>query len=248
MTKLSGKVAVVTGASKGIGAGIAKALAKQGASVVVNYNSGKDDADSVVAEITSAGGTAVAVQADVSKPEQAEGLIETAVEHYGRLDILVNNAGIYRFAGIEDVTEESFRTHFDLNVLGVLMTMKAATRHLPEGGSIVNISSTGVSLHLPTTAIYAGSKGAVNVLSGVVAGELAERKIRVNVVNSGYVPTEGNHTVGMVGSDMEADLIEDTPLGRAGEPGDIADAVVFLASDDARFITAEEINVSGGLF
>lgn len=248
MSKLEGKVAVVTGASKGLGAGIAKSLARAGASVIVNYASSKAGADKVVEAITSAGGKAIAVQGDVSKSADAEGLIEAAIREFGRLDVLVNNAGIYdEYAPIGEFTEALYRRQFDVNVLGVMLMMKFASKHLKEGGSIINISTVGVSVQLPTTSVYAGSKGAVNVISGVVAKELAPRKIRVNVINSGYVQTEGNHAAGIVGSKLEADFIAQTPLGRAGQPGDIADAVTFLASDDARFITGEQINVSGGI-
>jgi 3-oxoacyl-[acyl-carrier protein] reductase len=247
MSKLEGKVAVVTGASKGIGAAIAKALAKDGAAVVVNYASSKAGADTVVEAITAAGGKAIAVQGDVSKAAQAQGLIEAAVEQFGRLDVLVNNSGIYEFASIEDVTEEHYRRLFDVNVLGVLLTTQAAARHLGEGGSIVNISSAVTSVHTPTTAAYTGTKGAVNAITGVLANELAPRKIRVNVVSPGFVVTEGTHSAGIVGSEMEAGLVAQTPLGRAGQPDDIAGVVAFLASDDARWVTGEEITASGGI-
>ncbi|MGH1573847.1 glucose 1-dehydrogenase [Methylobacterium sp. P31] len=247
MSKLEGKVAVVTGASKGIGAAIAKALAQHGASVVVNYVSSKAGAGTVVEAITAAGGKAIAVQGDVSKATQAQGLIEAAVEQFGRLDVLVNNSGVYEFAPIEDVTEEHYRRLFDVNVLGVLLTSQAAARHLGEGGSIVNISSAVTSVHTPTTAAYTGTKGAVNAISGVLANELAPRKIRVNVVSPGFVVTEGTHSAGIVGSEMEAGLVAQTPLGRAGQPDDIAGVVAFLASDDARWVTGEEITASGGI-
>lgn len=247
MAKLDGKVAVVTGASKGIGAAIAKALAKNGAAVVVNYASSKAGADAVVEAITSAGGKAVAVQGDVSKASEAQGLIEAAVNQFGRLDVLVNNSGIYEFASIEEVTEEHYRRLFDVNVLGVLLTTQAAAKRLGEGGSIVNISSAITHVHTPTAAAYAGTKGAVNAISGVLANELAPRKIRVNVVSPGFVVTEGTHTAGVVGSDMETGLVAQTPLGRAGQPDDIAGVVAFLASDDARWLTGEVITASGGI-
>ncbi len=247
MSKLDGKVAVVTGASKGIGAAIAKALAKEGAAVVVNYASSQAGADAVVAAITSAGGKAVAVQGDVSKAAQAQGLIEAAVKQFGRLDILVNNSGVYEFATIDEVTEEHYRRLFDVNVLGVLLATQAATKHLGEGGSIINISSVAASIHPATTAAYSGTKGAVNAISGVLANELAPRKIRVNVVSPGYVVTEGTHTAGIAGSEMEAGMVAQTPLGRAGQPDDIAGVVAFLASDDARWVTGEDINVGGGV-
>ncbi|GJD55184.1 glucose 1-dehydrogenase [Methylobacterium dankookense] len=247
MAKLDGKVAVVTGASKGIGAAIAKALAKDGASVVVNYASSKTGADAVVEAITAAGGKAVAVQGDVSKAEQAHGLIEAAVKQFGRLDVLVNNSGVYEFSPIEEVTEEHYRRLFDVNVLGVLLATQAAAKHLGEGGSIVNISSVVTDVYPATSAVYSGTKGALNAISGVLANELAPRKIRVNVVSPGFVVTEGTHTAGIAGSEMEAGFVAQTPLGRAGRPDDIAGVVAFLASDDARWVTGEEINASGGV-
>ena len=247
MSRLRGKVAIVTGASKGIGAGIAKSLAQDGAAVVVNYASSKGAADAVVAAITSAGGKAIAVQGDVSKASEAQNLIEAAVKEFGRLDILVNNSGIYEFAGIGEVTEEHYRRQFDVNVLGVLLATQAAAKHLGEGGSIVNISSAITHVHTPSAAVYAGTKGAVNAISGVLANELAPRKIRVNVVSPGYVVTEGTHTAGIAGSEMETGLVAQTPLGRAGHPDDIATVVAFLASDDARWLTGENITASGGI-
>jgi 3-oxoacyl-[acyl-carrier protein] reductase len=247
MSKLEGKVAVVTGASKGIGAAIAKALAKDGAAVVVNYTSSKTGADAVVEAIVSAGGKALAVQGDVSKASEAQALIGAAVSHFGRLDVLVNNAGIYEFAAIEDLTEDHYRRHFDVNVLGVLLTTQAAAKHLGEGGSIVNISSASLHVHTPTTAVYSGTKGALEAISGVLANELGPRKIRVNTVSPGFVVTEGTHAAGFVGSDMEAVLIGRTPLGRSGQPDDIAGVVAFLASDDARWLTGEVIIASGGI-
>ncbi|MCC0806375.1 glucose 1-dehydrogenase [Methylobacterium sp. W2] len=247
MSKLDGKVAVVTGASKGIGAAIAKALAKDGAAVVVNYASSKGGADAVVEAITSAGGKAIAVQADVSKAAQAQELIEAAVQRFGRLDVLVNNSGVYEFASIEDITDEHYRRLFDVNVLGVLLATQAAAKHLGEGGSVVNISSAITHVNTPSAAVYAGTKGALNAISGVLANELAPRRIRVNVVSPGFVVTEGTHTAGIVGSDMEAGFIAQTPLGRAGQPDDIAEVVSFLASDDARWLTGENITASGGI-
>lgn len=247
MAKLSSKVAVVTGASKGIGAGIARALAKEGAAVVVNYASSKAGADAVVADITAAGGRAIAVQGDVSKASEAQGLIEAAVKQFGQLDVLVNNSGIYEFAAIEDITEDHYRRQFDVNVLGILLATQAAVKHLGEGASIVNVSSAITHVHTPTAAVYAGTKGAVNAISGVLANELAPRRIRVNVVSPGFVVTEGTHTAGVVGSEMETGLVAQTPLGRAGHPDDIATVVTFLASDDAGWLTGENITASGGI-
>ena len=247
MAKLSGRVAVVTGASKGIGAAIAKALANDGAAVLVNYASSKAGADAVVEAITAAGGRALAVQGDVSKAADARALMDAAVNAFGRLDILVNNSGIYEFAPIDELTEEHYRRQFDVNVLGVLLATQAASQHLAAGASIINISSAITHVNTPSAAAYAGTKGAVNAISGVLANELAPRGIRVNVVSPGYVVTEGTHTAGIVGSEMEAGLVAQTPLGRAGKPEDIADVVAFLASDDARWLTGENITASGGI-
>lgn len=247
MAKLNGKVAVVTGASKGIGAAIAKQLANDGAAVVVNYVSSKAGADAVVNAITSAGGKAVAVQGDVSKADDARALIDAAVNQFGRLDVLINNSGIYEFAPIEELTEEHYRRQFDVNVLGVLLATQAAVPHLAEGASVINISSAITHVNTPGAAAYAGTKGAVNAISGVLANELAPRGIRVNVVSPGFVVTEGTHTAGIIGSEMEAGIVAQTPLGRAGRPEDIADVVTFLASDGARWLTGENIAASGGI-
>ncbi|MEM5293055.1 glucose 1-dehydrogenase [Burkholderia sp. JPY481] len=246
MSKLTGKVAVVTGASKGIGAAIAKALAAQGASVVVNYASSRAGADKVVADITAAGGKAVAVGGDVSKAADAKGIIDTAIETYGRLDVLVNNSGVYEFATLEEITEAHFHKHFDVNVLGLLLVTQAAAKHLGEGGSIVNVSSVVTRITPATTAVYSGTKGAVDAITGVLAKELGPRKIRVNSVNPGMVETEGTHTAGVIGSDFETWAISTTPLGRIGQPDDIADVVTFLASDDSRWLTGESLIASGG--
>lgn len=246
MAKLEHKVAVVTGASKGIGAAIAKALAAEGAAVVVNYASSKAGADAVVAQITAKGGKAFAVQGDVSKAAQAQALIEAAVQKYGRLDVLVNNSGVYEMAPLGDLTEAQYHKMFDTNVLGVLLTTQAAAKHLGEGGSVINISSAVTSLLPPGSAIYTATKGAVDAITGVLANELGPRKIRVNAINPGLVVTEGTHTAGFVGSDFERSLVEITPLGRAGQPDDIAKVAVFLASDDAGWVTGERLAASGG--
>jgi 3-oxoacyl-[acyl-carrier protein] reductase len=247
MSKLAGKVAVVTGASKGIGAAIARALAAEGAAVVVNYASSKAGADAVVAAITADNGKAVAVGGDVSKAADAKGIVAAAIETYGRLDILVNNSGIYEFATIEEITEEHFHKQFNTNVLGVLLTTQAAVPHLGEGASIINVSSVVTRITPPATAVYSGTKGAVDAITGVLARELGERKIRVNAINPGVVVTEGTHTAGVIGSDFETSALSQTPLGRLGQPDDIASIAVFLASDDARWMTGEQLIASGGM-
>lgn len=247
MSKLTGKVAVVTGASKGIGAAIAKSLAAEGAAVIVNYASSKAGADAVVRSITDAGGKAVAVGGDVSKAAEAQRLIDAAIKNFGRLDILVNNSGVYEFAPIEAVTEEQFHKIFNINVLGVLLATQAATKHLGEGSSIINIGSGASRLTPPNTAVYTATKGALDAITGVLAKVLGAKKIRVNSVNPGPVETEGTHSAGVIGSDFEKALIEQTPLGRTGQPDDIARVVTFLASEDARWVTGELIIASGGL-
>jgi 3-oxoacyl-[acyl-carrier protein] reductase len=247
MSKLTGKVAVVTGASKGIGAAIAKALAAHGASVVVNYASSRAGADKVVADITAAGGKAVAVGGDVSKAADAKGIIDAAIETYGRLDVLVNNSGVYEFAALEEITEAHFHKHFDVNVLGLLLVTQAAAKHLGEGGSIVNISSVASRITPPTTAVYTATKGAVDAITGVLAKELGPRKIRVNAIAPGGVETEGVHTLGIMGTDFEKQMVAQTPLGRFGQPEDIAQVAVFLASADSAWLTGERITASGGL-
>ena len=247
MSKLKGKVAIVTGASKGIGAGIAKSLAAEGASVVVNYASSKAGADAVVAEIGAAGGKAVAVHGDVSKSADAQALVDTAVKEFGRLDILVNNSGVYGFAPIENVTEEDFHKHFNVNVLGLLLTTQAAVKHLGEGSSIINIGSVVTRITPPGSSVYTGTKGAVDAITGVLSRELGARKIRVNALNPGMVETEGTHLAGFIGSDFEAGAVAQTPLGRIGQPNDIASIAVFLASDDSYWLTGEHLLAGGGV-
>jgi 3-oxoacyl-[acyl-carrier protein] reductase len=247
MSKLTDKVAVVTGASKGIGAAIAKTLAAHGAAVVVNYVSSKSGADLVVEAITSAGGRAVAVQGDVSKSAEAKGLVDAAIATYGRLDILVNNSGVYKFGTLEAITEAQFRRMFDINVLGLLLVSQAAAAHLGEGSSIINIGSGVTAITPPQTAVYTATKGAVDVITGVLAKELGPRKIRVNSVNPSLTETEGTHSAGMLASDFEAGIVAQTPLGRLGQPQDIADVVAFVASEEARWLTGERILAGGGL-
>jgi 3-oxoacyl-[acyl-carrier protein] reductase len=247
MSKLTGKVAVVTGASKGIGAAIAKSLAAEGAAVVVNYASSKAGADAVVASITKAGGRAVAVGGDVSKAAEAQGLADAAVKNFGRLDILVNNSGVYEFAPLEAITEAQYRKIFDVNVLGLLLTTQAAAKYLGEGSSVINIGSVVSSLTPPNSAVYTGTKGAVDAITGVLARELAPRGIRVNSINPGMVETEGTRTAGVIGSDFEKGTVAQTPLGRIGQVDDIAGVATFLASNDAKWLTGELVRAGGGL-
>jgi 3-oxoacyl-[acyl-carrier protein] reductase len=248
MGKLQGKVAVVTGASKGIGAGIAKILAAEGAAVAVNYAQSREGADKVVAEIVAKGGKAVAIQADVAKAADVERLFSEVKSKFGPLDILVNNAGVYAFSPIDAITEEDFHRHFNTNVLGLLLASKQAVANFgPAGGSIINISSVVSRLAPPASAIYTATKGAVDAITRVLAKELGPRKIRVNAINPGGVETEGTHTAGIIGSDFEAQMVAQTPLGRIGVPDDIAPVALFLASEDSRWITGETIVVSGGM-
>jgi 3-oxoacyl-[acyl-carrier protein] reductase len=246
MAKLDGKVAVVTGGSKGIGAAIAKGLAAAGAAVVVNYASSKEGAEAVVQAITAAGGRAVAVAGDVSKADQAQAPVDTAVSEFGRLDVLVNNSGIWDIVPIEQVTEEQFHRSFGVNVLGAILTTQAALRHLGEGGSIINISSNATTIHPAASSIYTGTKSALEGITSVLAKELGPRKIRVNALLPGMVDTEGNRAKGFVGSEIETFAVSQTPLGRIGQPEDIADVAVFLPSDDARWMTGERLMASGG--
>lgn len=247
MKKLTNKVAIVTGASKGIGAAIAKSLAAEEAAVVVNYASSKSGADAVVAEITAAGGKAVAVGGDVSKSAEAQAIVDAAVKTYGKVDILVNNSGVYQFAPLEEVTEEQFHRMFNINVLGLLLTTQAAVKHMREGGSIINIGSGATRLTPPASSVYTGSKGAVDAITGVLSKELGPRKIRVNSINPGIVETEGTHTGGFIGSEFEKGLVAQTPLGRTGQPADIASIAVFLASSDSGWLTGEQLLAAGGI-
>jgi 3-oxoacyl-[acyl-carrier protein] reductase len=246
--KLSGKVAVVTGASKGIGASIAVHLAAEGAAVVVNYNSDKAGADRVVGEIKGNGGRAVALQANVAKDADIRRLFaETKKAFGGSLDILVNNAGIYEFAPLENITADTFHRQFDLNVLGLLLASQEAVKHFPStGGSIVNVSSVVAKLALPAASVYSATKAAVDAVTRVLAAELGPRKIRVNSINPGMVETEGVRSAGMSEGDMRKQVEAQTPLGRIGQPADVAPAAVFLASADARWITGETFYISGG--
>ena len=246
--RLVGKVAVVTGASKGIGAGIAKQLAAEGAAVVVNYASSKEGADQVVNEIEASGGKAIAVQGDVAKSQDVKHLFAEANKAFGHLDVLINNAGVYRFAALEEVTEDEFHREFNTNVLGMILATREAVKYFgDEGGSVVNIGSTVTSLNPPTTVVYAATKGAVSTITRVLAKELGPRKIRVNSINPGGVETEGFHTVGVPGSDFEKQMVAQTPLGRLGQPQDIAPVAAFLASPESGWITGEVIQVAGGL-
>jgi 3-oxoacyl-[acyl-carrier protein] reductase len=247
LKKLEGKVAVVTGASKGIGAEIARQLAAAGAAVVVNYASSRSGADKVVADITGKGGRAVAVKGDVSKTADANAVVDAAVKTYGRLDVLVNNAGVYEFAPIEQVTEEHFHRQFNTNVLGLLLTTKAAVPHLGAGASVINIGSGVSRITPPNSAVYTGTKGAVDAITGVLAKELGPRKIRVNTINPGMVETEGTVSGGFIGSDFEKEFVKQAPLGRTGKPGDIASIAVFLASDDSGWLTGEQLLATGGI-
>ena len=248
MSKLAGKVVVVTGASKGIGAGIARALAAEGASVVVNYAGSKAGADRTVADIVGKGGKATAVQGDVSKAADVQRLFAEAKQAFGGVDVLVNNAGVYNFTPIEAVTAEEFHRQFDINVLGLLLATQEAVKHFGVGGgSIINIGSVVSRLAPPQSAIYTATKGAVDAVTHVLAKELGPRKIRVNSINPGVVDTEGTQTAGFVGGEFEQQMVAQTPLGRTGQPDDIAPVAVFLASDDSRWVTGETIVTSGGM-
>jgi 3-oxoacyl-[acyl-carrier protein] reductase len=246
--KLEGKVAIVTGASKGIGAEIAKQFAAEGAAVVVNYASSKSGADAVVNEITKKGGKAVAVQGDVAKQADIEKLLAETKKAYGKLDVLVNNAGIYEFAPIESITADHYRKLFDINVLGLLSTSREAAKYFgQDGGSIVNISSLVSTMGVPNGSAYSGTKGAVDSITRSLSTELGPRKIRVNSINPGFVITEGVKTAGFEGSDFQKDIEKKTPLGRVGQPQDIAPAAVFFASNDSAWISGETLVIAGGL-
>jgi 3-oxoacyl-[acyl-carrier protein] reductase len=248
MSELAGKVAIVTGASKGIGAGIAKGLGAAGAAVVVNYASSKEGADRVVAEITSKGGRAIAVQGDVSKATDVQRLFAETKKAFGSLDVLVNNAGVFQFDPLESVTEDEFHREFNTNVLGLILATQEAVKFFgPEGGSVINISSVASSLTPPMSVVYSATKGAVDAVTRVLAKELGPRKIRVNSINPGGVETEGVHRIGMIGSDQQKQMVAQTPLGRLGQPEDIAPVAVFLASEKSGWMTGETIAVSGGL-
>jgi 3-oxoacyl-[acyl-carrier protein] reductase len=248
MSRLSGKIAVVTGASKGIGAGIAKGLAAEGAAVVVNYASSKEGAERVVADIKAEGGEAIAVQGDVAKAADLEKIFAKTKQAFGRLDILVNNAGVYNLLPLQGVTEEDFHRHFNINVLGLLLATQEATKLFgDEGGSVINIGSVASDLNPPNSVVYTATKGAVDAVTRVLAKELGPRNIRVNSINPGVIETEGTHAAGVIGSDFEKEFVALTPLGRTGQPEDVAPVAVFLASDESRWITGETLIVSGGV-
>ncbi|MEW6452286.1 MAG: glucose 1-dehydrogenase [Pseudomonadota bacterium] len=248
MSDLKGKVAVVTGASKGIGAATAKALAASGASVVVNYASSKDGADKVVADIKAKGGKAIAVHGDVAKSADVQKLFDETKKNFGKIDVLVNNAGVYHFQPIEEVTEDEFHRQFNINVLGTILATREAVKHFGNnGGSVINITSVASGNAVPTASVYSATKGALESVTRVLAAELGARRIRVNSIAPGGVETEGLHAAGIKGSDFEQQMIDQTPLGRLGQPDDIAKVAVFLASDDSAWMTGERVQVSGGL-
>src|SRR6266849_4932092 len=248
MGKLANKVAVVTGSSKGIGAGIAKGLAAEGAAVVVNYASSKEGAERVVSEIKAKGGKAVAIQGDVAKAKDVQRLFADTKKAFGRLDVLVNNAGVYGFAPLEQITEEQFHRMFNTNVLGLILATQEAAKHFgADGGSVINIGSVASSLTVPTTSVYTATKGAVDAVTRTLAKELGPRKIRVNSINPGVVETEGAHAAGVIGSDFQKGFEAQTPLGRIAQPSDIAPVAVFLASEDSAWVTGETLLASGGL-
>jgi len=248
MGDLKGKIAIVTGGSKGIGAGIAKGLGEAGASVVVNYASSKTDAERVVNEIKQNGGKAIAVQGDVSKAADVKRLFEETKKEFGALDVLVNNAGVYEFAPLESITEDGFHRHFNTNVLGIILATREAVKYFGDGGgSVINIGSVVSTMAPPNSVVYTATKGAVDAVTRVLAKELGPKKVRVNSINPGGVETEGTHNGGIVGSDFAKQMIAQTPLGRFGQPDDIAPVAVFLASPDSGWLTGEVLVASGGL-
>jgi 3-oxoacyl-[acyl-carrier protein] reductase len=248
MSELTGKVAIVTGASKGIGAGIAKHLAAAGAAVAVNYASSREGADKVVAEITAKGGKAIAVHGDVAKKADVTKLVDATLASFGRLDILVNNAGVFRFAPLEDVTEEEFHREFDINVLGIILATQAAEKHFgADGGSVINITSVAGRSAIPTSVVYSATKAAIDSITRVLAAELGPKKIRVNAIAPGVTVTEGYEAMGEVAKGFEAYALSQTPLGRVATPDDIAKVAVFLASEQSAWITGDVITASGGL-
>lgn len=245
--KLNGKIALITGASKGIGAGIAKAYANEGAAVVVNYASSREGADKVVQEITAAGGKAIAIQGNVGSAADVKRIFEEIVKTFGKLDILVNNAGVYRFAGIEDITEESFHEMFNINVLGSILTIQQAVKLFGDkGGVIINTGSIVSTLDMPTALIYTQTKYAVDAMTRILAKELGPKNIRVNSINPGLIETEGSHSSGVMQGEAEKWHVSETPLGRVGKPEDISKVAVFLASEDSYWINGETIAVAGG--
>jgi 3-oxoacyl-[acyl-carrier protein] reductase len=248
MSDLKGKVAVVTGASKGIGAATAKALAAAGASVVVNYASSREGADRVVAAIKAGGGRAIAVKGDVAKSANVQNLFDKAKAEFGKIDVLVNNAGVYKFDPIEDVSEDEFHRQFNTNVLGALLATREAVKYFGNrGGSVINITSLASAWATPTASVYSATKSALEAVTRVLAAELGPRRIRVNSIAPGGVETEGLHAMGVIGTDFEKQMVADTPLGRLGQPDDIAKVAVFLASDDSGWVTGERLQASGGL-
>ena len=249
MSKLKNKVAIVTGASKGIGASIAKYFAAEGAKVVVNYASSKEGANKVVKDITDNGGIAISVQGDVSKEADVIRLFEETKNAFGTLDVLVNNAGIYQYEPIEEVSAASFHQQFNINVLGSLLAIQASLKLFGDkGGNIINISSGASNTPLPTGSVYSATKAALDAITISLSKEFSGRNIHINSILPGVVETEGSHSAGFIGSDFEAKLVANTPLGRTGQPEDIAKVAVFLASDDAAWITGEKISVSGGIY
>ena len=248
MSRLAGKVAIVTGASKGIGAGIAKLFGEAGASVVVNYASSRDGADKMVAQIKAAGGKAIAVHGDVSKSSDVKKLFAEAKSAFGSIDVLVNNAGVFDFAPLEGVTEQEFHRQFNINVLGTILATQEALNHFnPKGGSVINISSVVSVSPVPNSVVYSATKGAVDTVTKALAKELAPKKIRVNAIAPGGVDTEGAQRLGVIGSDFEKALVAATPLGRIGKPEDIAKIALHLATDESGWLTGERITASGGM-